>query len=292
MDQQQYRDLFSRISPSPALVEQTKEKMRDQMRLERVCRCSFSQTRRTLTRLAATAAAFVLVFSLGVNLSPAFADAVRTVPVLGSIAEVVTLKNYFEQKDNISFSVRQPALVNDEGEVQDDVVNRQIQATIDAYLADAQQRIEEYREAFLATGGTEAEFDSRDFQIQVDYQVFSQTDDTLSFALYMDENWVNAYGIAKYYNLDLQTGQPLSLQRLLGDNWQSMVNEEISAQIETQQENGAVYFTGDAAFSGVNDQTFFYLNDQNRIVIVFDEYEIAPGSSGRPEFILPFEPLL
>ena len=34
MDQQQYRDLFSRISPSPELIEQTKEKMRDQMRLE------------------------------------------------------------------------------------------------------------------------------------------------------------------------------------------------------------------------------------------------------------------
>lgn len=292
MDQQQYRDLFSRISPSPELIEQTKEKMRDQMRLERVCRCSFARSRRMLTRLSASAAAVVLVFSLGVNLSPAFADAVRDVPVLGSIAEVVTLKNYFEQKDNVSYSIRQPAVADDQGQVQDDVVNQQIQQAIDTYLADAQQRIEEYKEAYLATGGTEEEFLSRNIQVQVDYQVFSQTEDTLSFALYMDENWVNSYGIVKYYNLDLQTGQPLTLQDLLGDNWQSMVNEEIAAQIQQQEQEGVSYFIDESTFSGVTDQTKFYINDQHQIVIVFDKYEIAPGSSGRPEFVLPFTPLI
>ena len=292
MDQQQYRDLFSRISPSPELIEQTKEKMRDQMRLERVCRCSFARSRRMLTRLSASAAAVVLVFSLGVNLSPAFADAVRDVPVLGSIAEVVTLKNYFEQKDNVSYSVRQPAVADDQGQVQDDVVNQQIQQAIDTYLADAQQRIEEYKEAYLATGGTEEEFLSRNIQVQVDYQVFSQTEDTLSFALYMDENWVNSYGIVKYYNLDLQTGQPLTLQDLLGDNWQSMVNEEIAAQIQQQEQEGIPYLIDESTFSGVTDQTKFYINDQHQIVIVFDKYEIAPGSSGRPEFVLPFTPLI
>lgn len=292
MDQQQYRDLFSRISPSPELIEQTKEKMRDQMRLERVCRCSFARSRRMLTRLSASAAAVVLVFSLGVNLSPAFADAMRDVPVLGSIAEVVTLKNYFEQKDNVSYSVRQPAVADDQGQVQDDVVNQQIQQAIDTYLADAQQRIEEYKEAYLATGGTEEEFLSRNIQVQVDYQVFSQTEDTLSFALYMDENWVNSYGIVKYYNLDLQTGQPLTLQDLLGDNWQSMVNEEIAAQIQQQEQEGVPYLIDESTFSGVTDQTKFYINDQHQIVIVFDKYEIAPGSSGRPEFVLPFTPLI
>lgn len=292
MDQQQYRDLFSRISPSPELIEQTKEKMRDQMRLDRVCRCSFARSRRMLTRLSASAAAVVLVFSLGVNLSPAFADAVRDVPVLGSIAEVVTLKNYFEQKDNVSYSVRQPAVADDQGQVQDDVVNQQIQQAIDTYLADAQQRIEEYKEAYLATGGTEEEFLSRNIQVQVDYQVFSQTEDTLSFALYMDENWVNSYGIVKYYNLDLQTGQPLTLQDLLGNNWQSMVNEEIAAQIQQQEQEGVPYLIDESTFSGVTDQTKFYINDQHQIVIVFDKYEIAPGSSGRPEFVLPFTPLI
>ena len=292
MDQQQYRDLFSRISPSPELIEQTKEKMRDQIRLERVCRCSFARSRRMLTRLSASAAAVVLVFSLGVNLSPAFADAVRDVPVLGSIAEVVTLKNYFEQKDNVSYSVRQPAVADDQGQVQDDVVNQQIQQAIDTYLADAQQRIEEYKEAYLATGGTEEEFLSRNIQVQVDYQVFSQTEDTLSFALYMDENWVNSYGIVKYYNLDLQTGQPLTLQDLLGDNWQSMVNEEIAAQIQQQEQEGVPYLIDESTFSGVTDQTKFYINDQHQIVIVFDKYEIAPDSSGRPEFVLPFTPLI
>lgn len=31
----------------------------------------------------------------------------------------------------------------------------------------------------------------------------------------------------------------------------------------------------------------FYINDNNQLVIVFDEYTVAPGSMGMPEFVLP-----
>ena len=33
----------------------------------------------------------------------------------------------------------------------------------------------------------------------------------------------------------------------------------------------------------------FYINDENQLVIVFDEYEVAPGSMGTPEFVIPTE---
>ncbi|MDE7061582.1 MAG: RsiV family protein, partial [Lachnospiraceae bacterium] len=35
----------------------------------------------------------------------------------------------------------------------------------------------------------------------------------------------------------------------------------------------------------------FYLNAENKLVIVFDEYEVAPGSMGMPEFVIPEEVL-
>lgn len=37
-------------------------------------------------------------------------------------------------------------------------VNKEIETIMEAYRRDAQQRIEEYKEAFLATGGTEEAF--------------------------------------------------------------------------------------------------------------------------------------
>jgi len=41
MNDQSYRDLFSKISPSEQLIDQTKEKMRERAVLNRTCRYSF-----------------------------------------------------------------------------------------------------------------------------------------------------------------------------------------------------------------------------------------------------------
>ena len=41
-------------------------------------------------------------------------------------------------------------------------------------------------------------------------------------------------------------------------------------------------------FRSAPDQNF-YINDENQLVIVFDEYEVAPGSMGTPEFVIPTE---
>lgn len=40
-------------------------------------------------------------------------------------------------------------------------------------------------------------------------------------------------------------------------------------------------------FKEIDADQNFYINDQNQLVIVFDEYEVAPGSMGMPEFVLP-----
>ena len=39
--------------------------------------------------------------------------------------------------------------------------------------------------------------------------------------------------------------------------------------------------------SGHRARSKFYLNAEGALVIVFDEYEVAPGSMGMPEFVIP-----
>ena len=39
-------------------------------------------------------------------------------------------------------------------------------------------------------------------------------------------------------------------------------------------------------FSVIRDDTPFYLNESGQPVIVFEPYEIAPGSEGRQEFVI------
>ena len=41
---------------------------------------------------------------------------------------------------------------------------------------------------------------------------------------------------------------------------------------------------GIEGFTTVSENTKFYLNEAGNAVVVFDEYEIAPGYMGMPEF--------
>ena len=51
MNDQSYRDLFSKISPSEQLIDQTKEKMRERAVLNRTCRYSFGRQKRFFPEL-------------------------------------------------------------------------------------------------------------------------------------------------------------------------------------------------------------------------------------------------
>ena len=42
-------------------------------------------------------------------------------------------------------------------------------------------------------------------------------------------------------------------------------------------------------FQKIDGDQNFYINDQDQLVIVFDEYEVAPGSMGMPEFVIDIE---
>ena len=55
----------------------------------------------------------------------------------------------------------------------------------------------------------------------------------------------------------------------------------IRSQMEERKAVGAVYFDD---FEGINEDTPFYINESGNPVIVFEAYEIAPGSEGQQEF--------
>ncbi len=45
----------------------------------------------------------------------------------------------------------------------------------------------------------------------------------------------------------------------------------------------------DECFKEISPQQNFYLNPEGKLVIAFNEYEVAPGSMGCPEFEMPDE---
>ena len=240
---------------------------------------------RTLASLAACCASFVLL----VNASPAFASAVYQVPVLGDLARVVTVTEYSIADEERLIDVRLPA-VEDTGNADlEERVNMEIQDRMDAVLEEAQARAAEDKEAFVATGGDPADF--MPVVIDVDYEVKCRNSQYLSFVILKTETKASAYTEFFCYNIDLATGEDLTLQDLLGPDYREIANQVIAEEIARRsQDPDNVYFDGTngiEGFQSIADDQPFYINEAGNPVVVFAKYEIAPGSMGQQEFEIP-----
>ncbi len=239
-------------------------------------------------RIAEAAAAVVCItFTASLNISEAFAKEAAKIPVIGSIAQVLTFRSYETEKDDIGISVQIPSIevIAEDTGIPSDAINQEIYDLCEQYADEAFSRAEAYRQAFLDTGGTAEEWAEHHIEITVDYEIKQQSDSYLSFVVSGTENWTTAYSASKYYNLSLETGSFVTLEDLLGSDYVETANESIRRQISEREAAGEAFFTEEeGGFSGISDDVKFYINESNHPVIVFDQYEIAPGSSGEPEF--------
>ena len=247
------------------------------------------QMKRYGTRIAAPAACLVIGFIAALNISEPFAAAVAKVPVVGELVQVVTWRSYVYQDDDKTVQVEVPQIEGQENNSAVTDVNAQIQKIVADYEKQAEQNIAEYKEAFLATGGTEEEFTEKGIQVDVQYNVKYQSDTRLSLELIANENWCNAYNVQYFYNIDLKNEKTLTLEDILGEDYISIANESIREQMQKRMEDdeNLVYWDGSDGIEGfttVDENTKFYLNEKGNPVVVFAPYEIAPGAFGAQEF--------
>ena len=234
----------------------------------------------------AAAAAAMAVFVTALNTSTVFAQSMGELPVIGAIAKVLTFRSYeMETEDSLQISVDIPSIemiAEGTGNLAESV-NEEILNMCEQYADEAVERAKEYRQAFLDTGGTEEEWAAHNIQIKVWYEVKAHTDRYLSVAVMGSENWTSAYSETRYFNFDLEKGRQVTLEDLLGSDWADIADASILSRIsEKEAESGMDYWEED--FTGVTEDTKFYINEAGNPVIVFGEYEIAPGAAGQPEF--------
>ena len=231
----------------------------------------------------AAAAAAVVLFTTGLNTSTVFAETVGNLPVIGAVARVLTFCSYETEDEDLKISVEIPSIemISEDFSDLEKSVNEEILRLCEQYAQEARTRAEEYRKAFLDTGGTEEEWAAHNIEIRVWYEVKSQTENYLSVAIIGTENWNNANNQIRHYNFDLKKGTLATLADVLGENYKQIADDAIRSQMEERKADGAVYFDD---FEGINEDTPFYINESGNPVIVFEAYEIAPGSEGQQEF--------
>lgn len=276
----------------------------------------------SIVKYSMVAAASVLIFFMvALNSSETFAQTLNSIPILGGITRVLTLRSYQASEDNMNISVKVPEIVSDNSQNENSTssetdaglsdhteeviteetdtfvtdVNAEIDKIVNNYLEDAKGRMQADKDAFIATGGTEEDWKKRDLDINVNYEVKYQQSNLLSLVLSADESWYGAYDMKYFYNLDLNENKALTLKDVLGEDYTEIADASIIMQMKERaaEDANVVYWgitdngkSGIDGFTSVDENTNFYLNDVGRPVVCFDKYEIAPGFMGSQSFVI------
>lgn len=235
-----------------------------------------SDRMKNMKRTGVTAAALVLTFGIAVNASPVVAQAMDGIPVIGSIARVVTIRNYNESTDNgMMADISVPQIDG----------NVAANAEMDAY---AKELISRYEAEVVAQLGQE----EGHYALESSYEVVSDNDKYVSIRINTVETMASGAEFVKIFTVDKATGQTVSLKDYLNSPEKlEAVSQNIKDQMAAQmaEDEGKVYFTeGEVGgFTGLTGDENFYLNEAGELVIVFGEYEVAPGYMGTVSFTIP-----
>lgn len=238
---------------------------------------------RTMGIAVAAISIFSLGLGVGVNANPVFAETVSGIPVLREIAEIFTIEEQHEENSVYATDVKIPAIEGIAEKKLQDKINDLVKTQIDSAVEETKAEMQAEKEMWLRLGGKEEDYMVQ--EIIIDYEVYSLTEKYVSFAVFKTETSASAYSVHSYYNYDLETGEALTLEAILGKDYETIANEQVLAGIaERSKEKDAYFFEGEEGFNGVTKDQAFYINEAGNPVIVFNKYEIAPGYMGVQEF--------
>ena len=219
----------------------------------------------------------MLMFMLLTNVSPKFAYAMQEIPIIGNIVKVITIRNYFDKDGNSEIEMEIPNLKND---------NNSQSQTNENVNEDVNQLTQNILDKFYAEMNSE-----NHLSIKVKSDVIENNKYWFTLKLTISEVAASSDLKYKYYNIDKRTDEIVKLSDLFDDeNYKKAISEEIKKQMISRMEkdNDVVYWIDEENeewnFNMIEDNQNFYFSNKGNIVIVFDKYEVGPGSTGTPEF--------
>lgn len=240
-------------------------------------------------RIGATAAAVLLVAILLPNVNVNIAMAMEKIPVIGSFVRVVTFGRYDFEDENHEAKVEIPKV-----ELEDttqETEGKPVKDTVDTLNKDIEEYINPIVKEFEDSLSEEEKK-----ALDITYDVVTDNDKWFTLRLNVLEIQASGYQYAKYYHINKLTGERATLKDIFlpGTDYVGILSNEIMAQMRQQMETeeGKIYFLDnedmpDDNFKQIKEDENFYFNENGEVVIAFDEYEVAPGYMGSPQFTIP-----
>ena len=226
-------------------------------------------------------AAVALVVALP-NVSGNVAKAMDNVPIVGSLAKIVTFREYKFKSNNYNADVSMPNISGLNRKLTEDMkyVNTDINKITD-------EAIKKFKEGEKEKKGYGS--------LNIKYKIISNTNKYITLKLSVFTSSASGYEKNYFYTFNKETCNEIKLKDLFKENsdYINIISNEIKKQMINTQINDSskTYFINDKDiennFNSISDKVQFYINNNLELVIAFDEYEVAPGSMGTPEFIIP-----
>lgn len=251
------------------------------------------------TKITAAAAAVAAAFVILPNTSGSVAYAMKQIPVLGGLVEVVTFRDYrYEDERNyadieIPEIVAQP--VSDKAGEDESQSSSQVQEslkkTTDEINAEIQEISEKFAEEFEENLKNEEGYQS----MMVKSEIISTTQEYFTLKLICYQAAGSGAEWNYYYTIDLNTGERMRLSDLFneGADYITPISENIKEQMKKQMEedeNKRYWIEQEVEewnFKGIDEETEFYINEQGMLIISFNEGDVAPMYMGVVTFEIP-----
>ena len=224
-----------------------------------------------------SSAAAIGLIIVSVNASSTFAKSLENIPVIGNIIKIVDFNNYRIDKDGMDVSISLPEISSDSKDLEYKL-NKEFE----------KEGKEAYKKYEAEVAKLEKEGKTTHKSAEMWSETVAENAKTLSVAIYNTETEASAATSRKIYNIDKKDKTILTLEGMFGNNdYVDVLSKNILSQMKerTKKDSNDVYFV-DNTFKIKKDQPF-YINDKGELVICFDEYEVAPGSAGLVEFVIP-----
>ena len=271
-----------------AAPEKGKEKME-----EAVMRAKETKNRgkkmRRIRSVGSAAAVFAILLILP-NTSRTAAAAMQQIPVLGNFFQVVTIREYQVDEERYQADVKVPEVVPEHMDGISEETAQQTKETTDAINFDIRQATEELIEEFKSTM---EEFEDGYGDIIVDSEVLTDDEKWFSLDLVLYQGAGSGYERHRHYTIDKTTGRRAELSDFFGEDYVETISEEVRAQMRkrmAEDENVTYWIDYEDVpewnFESIAEDQDFYVNKDGKVVICFNEYEVAPGYMGCVEFVM------
>lgn len=299
-------DMQNLLKKERVIYEQRQMPQKEVLLMKEKMRQTKKETGRKKTMIMAAVAAAAAVFLILPNTSADIAYAMNSIPGVGKIVELVTFRNYQYsddrnsadvQVDKVSISTEMentensPGTQNGSGDA--DTKQDQLKKTADEInqeIAEITDRlVTEFKESKKAEEGYQ--------DMVVKTETIATTQDYFTVKLLCYQGAGSGAEWDYFYTIDLKTGERLQLKDLFkeGSDYLTVISDEIKKQMKQQMdadENVKYWLddpeVGEWNFTGITDETSFYLNGDGDLVICFNEGDVAPMYMGTPEFVIPY----